>query len=179
MCQRARANQSSLAKPRDDIYGPYDASYLQSGHPQSHTQQPIVTGTSVLAVKFKDGVVIAADNLGTFAGTIISGMNFITADTLLQLPTVRSLVSQTSSVCGPSIPNASSASAVMYQTCNISIASSTLSTSPRTTPRPATVSTPRTCTLTSQKSCTSAAQTSTRCGIRCSLPAWMEMTNRF
>lgn len=51
-------------QPRDDVYGPYDHSYLQSSGPISHTQQPIVTGTSVLAAKFKDGVVIAADNLG-------------------------------------------------------------------------------------------------------------------
>ena len=54
----------SFLQPRDDVYGPYDASYLQSRHPHTHTQQPIVTGTSVLGVKFKDGVVIAADNLG-------------------------------------------------------------------------------------------------------------------
>lgn len=32
--------------------------------PKQNTQQPIVTGTSVIAVKFKDGVVMAADNLG-------------------------------------------------------------------------------------------------------------------
>lgn len=48
-------------QPRDDVYGSYDHSYLA---PKQHTQQPIVTGTSVIAVKFKDGVVIAADNLG-------------------------------------------------------------------------------------------------------------------
>lgn len=34
--------------------------------PKQNTQQPIVTGTSVIAVKFKDGVVMAADNLGPF-----------------------------------------------------------------------------------------------------------------
>ena len=28
------------------------------------TRQPIVTGTSVLAIKFKDGVILSADNLG-------------------------------------------------------------------------------------------------------------------
>lgn len=28
-------------------------------------RQPIVTGASVLALKYKDGVMIAADNLGT------------------------------------------------------------------------------------------------------------------
>lgn len=61
-----------LMQPRDDVYGPYDASYLQSTHPQTRTQQPIVTGTSVLAVKFKDGVVIAADNLGRSASSALT-----------------------------------------------------------------------------------------------------------
>jgi 20S proteasome subunit beta 7 len=46
------------------VYGPYDASYLRTSAPVTHTQSPAVTGTSVVAVKFKDGVVIAADNLG-------------------------------------------------------------------------------------------------------------------
>lgn len=32
--------------------------------PKQNTQQPIVTGTSVVAIKFRDGVVMAADNLG-------------------------------------------------------------------------------------------------------------------
>jgi 20S proteasome subunit beta 7 len=54
-------------QPRDDVYGAYDSSYLQSNGPSQRTQQPIVTGTSVIALKFKDGVVIAADNLGTSA----------------------------------------------------------------------------------------------------------------
>lgn len=31
------------------------------------TQSPVVTGTSVVGLKFKDGVVIAADNLGALA----------------------------------------------------------------------------------------------------------------
>lgn len=34
--------------------------------PQTHTQQPIVTGTSVLAIKYSTGVVIAADNLASY-----------------------------------------------------------------------------------------------------------------
>jgi 20S proteasome subunit beta 7 len=38
---------------------------MQPNGPSQHTQQPIVTGTSVVAIKFKDGVVIAADNLGS------------------------------------------------------------------------------------------------------------------
>lgn len=53
-------------RPRDDIYGPYDSSYLQTYGPKQQTQTPIVTGTSVIAVKFKDGVVIAADNLASY-----------------------------------------------------------------------------------------------------------------
>ncbi|KAI5290859.1 Proteasome subunit beta type-7, partial [Ascosphaera atra] len=50
--------------PRDDVYGAYDHSYLQNNGPTTHTSHPIVTGTSVIAVKFNEGVVIASDNLG-------------------------------------------------------------------------------------------------------------------
>lgn len=32
----------------------------------AHTQSPIVTGTSVLGLKFKDGVMLAADNLASY-----------------------------------------------------------------------------------------------------------------
>ena len=32
--------------------------------PKSHTLQPIVTGTSVIAIKYKNGVMMAADCLG-------------------------------------------------------------------------------------------------------------------
>jgi len=53
-------------QPRDDVYGAYDHSYMQPSMPKTHTQSPAVTGTSVLGVKFKDGVVIAADNLASY-----------------------------------------------------------------------------------------------------------------
>ncbi|KAL8855736.1 MAG: hypothetical protein Q9178_007607 [Gyalolechia marmorata] len=53
-------------RPRDDIYGAYDPSFLHTNGPRAHTSSPIVTGTSVLAVKYKDGVVIAADNLASY-----------------------------------------------------------------------------------------------------------------
>ncbi|KAL1840802.1 hypothetical protein VTJ49DRAFT_7701 [Mycothermus thermophilus] len=53
-------------RPRDDVYGPYDASYLHTSMPKTATQSPIVTGTSVIAIKFKDGVVMAADNLASY-----------------------------------------------------------------------------------------------------------------
>ncbi|KAK7617072.1 nucleophile aminohydrolase [Phyllosticta citricarpa] len=53
-------------RARDDIYGAYDHSFLQQAGPTQHTQRPIVTGTSVVAVKFKDGIVMAADNLASY-----------------------------------------------------------------------------------------------------------------
>ncbi|KAK4240319.1 nucleophile aminohydrolase [Achaetomium macrosporum] len=53
-------------RPRDDVYGAYDASYLRSTGPKTATQAPVVTGTSVIAIKFKDGVVMAADNLASY-----------------------------------------------------------------------------------------------------------------
>ncbi|PTB78153.1 proteasome, subunit beta 4 [Trichoderma longibrachiatum ATCC 18648] len=53
-------------RPRDDVYGAYDRSYMQDNGPKQNTQQPIVTGTSVVAIKFKDGVVMAADNLASY-----------------------------------------------------------------------------------------------------------------
>ncbi|KAF4552386.1 Proteasome subunit beta type-7-like protein [Elsinoe fawcettii] len=56
----------SWGRPRDDIYGAYDNSHFAQGQPISHTQSPIVTGTSVLGIKYKDGVVLAADNLASY-----------------------------------------------------------------------------------------------------------------
>ncbi len=42
---------------------------VQAGHePRQHTKYPYVTGTSVIAVKYKDGVLVAADTLGCTAG---------------------------------------------------------------------------------------------------------------
>ncbi|KAJ1556226.1 Proteasome subunit beta type-7 [Cladochytrium tenue] len=34
--------------------------------PTTHTQSPIVTGTSVIAIRYKDGVMLAADNLASY-----------------------------------------------------------------------------------------------------------------
>ncbi|KAF3942176.1 hypothetical protein ABW19_dt0208747 [Dactylella cylindrospora] len=53
-------------RPRDDVYGAYDHGYLNSTGPVTHTQRPIVTGTSVISVKFKGGVIIAADNIASY-----------------------------------------------------------------------------------------------------------------
>ncbi|KAN0086716.1 Nucleophile aminohydrolase [Elaphomyces granulatus] len=53
-------------RPRDDVYGTYDRSYLQTSTPNAHTQSPAVTGTSVLAIKFNGGVAMAADKLASY-----------------------------------------------------------------------------------------------------------------
>lgn len=43
----------------------HPASHVQS-NPMTRTQEPIVTGTSVLAIKFKDGVMLGADTLASY-----------------------------------------------------------------------------------------------------------------
>lgn len=53
-------------RPRDDVYGAYDPSYLTTSGPKTATQSPAVTGTSVLGLKFAGGVVLAADNLASY-----------------------------------------------------------------------------------------------------------------
>ena len=35
--------------------------------PSQHTQEPKIVGTSVLGMKYKDGIILAADNLGILA----------------------------------------------------------------------------------------------------------------
>ncbi|KAK3255293.1 Proteasome subunit beta type-4 [Cymbomonas tetramitiformis] len=39
------------------------------GGPHQHTQYPYVTGTSVLALKYKDGIMVACDTLGSYGST--------------------------------------------------------------------------------------------------------------
>lgn len=61
--------QVNWGRPRDDVYGPYDFAIHNAPsqqQPITHTQSPTVTGTSVIGIKFKDGVVIAADNLAAY-----------------------------------------------------------------------------------------------------------------
>ena len=58
------ASLLTIPQPRNDVYGAYDASYLQTTGPKAHTSSPAVTGTSVVGVKFNGGVAIATDNLG-------------------------------------------------------------------------------------------------------------------
>lgn len=68
-------------RPRNDVYGAYstqiaaasthETDYTSTDNfPKMNTQQPIITGTSVLGVKFKDGVVLAADNLGSYGSLL-------------------------------------------------------------------------------------------------------------
>jgi 20S proteasome subunit beta 7 len=65
----------SWGRPNDATYGKYNqqiaqASYHESSNvdsfPKMNTQQPIITGTSVIALKFKDGVIMAADTMGAY-----------------------------------------------------------------------------------------------------------------
>ncbi|KAL3691344.1 hypothetical protein R1sor_004995 [Riccia sorocarpa] len=56
---------------------PYVGQALDSPHaftlapgPTKHTQYPYVTGTSVLGIKYKDGVLIAADTAGSYGSTV-------------------------------------------------------------------------------------------------------------
>lgn len=55
-------NQDSIAQS----YLPTSSVSPIGDDPTTHTQSPIVTGTSVLGLKFKDGVILAADNLGSY-----------------------------------------------------------------------------------------------------------------
>ncbi|KAG5458239.1 MAG: hypothetical protein BJ554DRAFT_1573 [Olpidium bornovanus] len=61
-------------KPRtdDDAWNPYPSGLLSGGKPgyyaavpKTVTQQPIVTGTSVIAIKYRNGIAMAADCLGS------------------------------------------------------------------------------------------------------------------
>lgn len=46
---------------------PTQHSTTQSLHsPIQQTQNPKIVGTSVLGMKYKDGIILAADNLGTY-----------------------------------------------------------------------------------------------------------------
>lgn len=71
-------------RPSDATYGAYNHHIAQatpyayeeqhassnstttSSFPKMNTQNPIITGTSVISLKFKDGVILAADNLGSY-----------------------------------------------------------------------------------------------------------------
>ncbi|KAJ3115742.1 Proteasome subunit beta type-7 [Phlyctochytrium bullatum] len=54
------------AYPADAAAGRHKAGAANKANPYSRTQQPIVTGTSVISIKYKDGVMLAADNLASY-----------------------------------------------------------------------------------------------------------------
>ncbi|KAF8582406.1 proteasome endopeptidase complex beta subunit [Ramaria rubella] len=65
---------TNWGRPRNDAIDAYNT-YPLHARPQpkdtfaegvQHTQQPIVTGTSVLALKYKDGIMMAADTLASY-----------------------------------------------------------------------------------------------------------------
>lgn len=58
-------------RPDDVTYGKYsydiaNAKKTASDFPSMHTQQPIITGTSVIGLKYNNGIIIAADHLGSY-----------------------------------------------------------------------------------------------------------------
>ncbi|GAA5849070.1 hypothetical protein JCM3766R1_002289 [Sporobolomyces carnicolor] len=68
---------TSWGKPRYDSFDPHATFPIHQGRGAGskvdsfsqgvqHTQQPIVTGTSVIGLKYKDGVILAADNLASY-----------------------------------------------------------------------------------------------------------------
>lgn len=61
----------SWGRPSDDHYGAYNTAIANApAYPKMNTQQPIVTGTSVISMKYNNGIVIAADNLGSYGSLL-------------------------------------------------------------------------------------------------------------
>ncbi|CAI4044485.1 hypothetical protein N7582_003100 [Saccharomyces uvarum] len=61
----------SWGRPADATYGAYNTQIANAGaSPMANTQQPIVTGTSVISMKYDNGVIIAADNLGSYGSLL-------------------------------------------------------------------------------------------------------------
>ncbi|BEI89165.1 uncharacterized protein CcaverHIS019_0205270 [Cutaneotrichosporon cavernicola] len=60
--------QPLTAHQQFDMYStfPVSNSSMPTTAPVGHTQQPLVTGTSVIGLKYKDGVMLAADNLASY-----------------------------------------------------------------------------------------------------------------
>jgi 20S proteasome subunit beta 7 len=69
-------------RPSNETYGGYNHAIARANNsetldnqalqsfPKMNTQSPIITGTSVLGIKFKDGIVMAADNLGSYGSLL-------------------------------------------------------------------------------------------------------------
>ncbi|EDO14893.1 hypothetical protein Kpol_380p12 [Vanderwaltozyma polyspora DSM 70294] len=58
-------------RPSDETYGQYNEAIAGApSFPKMNTQQPIITGTSVISMKYNNGVIIAADNLGAYGSLL-------------------------------------------------------------------------------------------------------------
>ncbi|EGV65630.1 proteasome endopeptidase complex, beta subunit [Yamadazyma tenuis ATCC 10573] len=65
-------------RPSDQTYGQYNHAIANAKNapaehdsfPKMNTQNPIITSTSVLGIKYKDGIVMAADNLGSYGSLL-------------------------------------------------------------------------------------------------------------
>ena len=67
-------------RPSNETYGAYNHKIANAGQyshesntsnfPKMNTQQPIVTGTSVVALKFKNGIIMAADHVGSYGSLL-------------------------------------------------------------------------------------------------------------
>ncbi|KAI5956210.1 PRE4 [Candida jiufengensis] len=69
-------------RPSNDTYGPYNYKIAQANNsevkehnnnhqfPKMNTQQPIITGTSVIASKFANGIIMAADHVGSYGSLL-------------------------------------------------------------------------------------------------------------
>lgn len=76
-------NPYKWGRPSEEEYGPYNYKIANATNvapepkkncanefPTMNTQQPMVTGASVVAVKFQDGVVMATDKLGSYGSLL-------------------------------------------------------------------------------------------------------------
>ena len=63
---KARARDNEIFESSDWMPGSASLGKTVAETPISHTQQPIVTGTSVLGIKYKDGVMLASDTLASY-----------------------------------------------------------------------------------------------------------------
>ncbi|KAI5958731.1 PRE4 [Candida pseudojiufengensis] len=71
-------------RPSNETYGPYNYKIAQANNfefkehnninshqfPKMNTQQPIITGTSVIASKFSNGIIMAADHVGSYGSLL-------------------------------------------------------------------------------------------------------------
>ncbi|KAK9701296.1 Proteasome subunit beta type-7 [Basidiobolus ranarum] len=61
-----KPRQENASADNFNSYPLYKSHPTTAQGPITHTQQPIVTGTSILAIKYKDGIMMAADCLGSY-----------------------------------------------------------------------------------------------------------------